>query len=434
MNTFRLSLLLLTLQASLYLCAADTVTLSGPVSTNQLSTLTKLHPDMTVLDLSAATLEGNLIPAGAFAGTGLKSVIFPTTGAVNIGDGAFMGTQIIELVLPISIKSVGSGAFAACSELQNATLYGCRLDDYAFHLCPQLQWVELGLSTSVGAHAFDGCSSLRSFTTSEALTSIGDFAFANTGLIVVRLADCKNLTEVGKWAFANDSELTVITFPAHATLGEGVLFNCPALRDIRLPDKLREVPSYAFTGSTGSDGYYTVPDDVEAIGAFAYKDTDLGHIVLPPSLQSIGTGAMENAHLLSIIDAGNVNDVPGLGDDVWKGVDKDAVQLLVPADMTDDYKAALQWQDFRIGVSGVENPVSPEVGLRGAFDGDNLILEATGTEITRVEIFNEAGTCFLDRNTGASILSVPVGNMAVRLFLVRCTLSDGSVATLKLTR
>ena len=388
---------------------------------------------MTVLDMSDATIDGGLIPAGAFAGTALESVVFPAAGSITIGEAAFMGTSLTELVLPISIKRVDSGAFGACNNLKNVTIFGAALGDYAFHLCPELQWVELGLTETVGAHTFDGCTKLQKFTTEGALRAIGDYAFANTGLIVVRLDQCRNLSEVGGWAFANDPNLTVIAFPSKTTLGRGVLFNCPALRSISLPDNLTEIPDYAFMSSTGSNGYYTVPENVEVIGAFAYKDTDLGHIVLPSALKKIGTGAMESTSRLSIIDAGNVSEVPDLGDDVWQGVDKTTVQLLVPKDLTPEYKSALQWQDFRLDVSGVDSPENEFSGIRAALDGDNLLIESTGADILRVEIFNEAGATLLDRSCNASVLSIGVADLPGRLMLVRCSLDDGSAAILKLT-
>lgn len=434
MNTLRISLLPALLLAAFSLSARTTVTLTGAVGTRQLSELSKTDPDLQVLDLSEARIEGGVIPSGAFAGMALTSLTLPSTGSITIGDGAFMGTSLTEVVIPASVKRIGSGAFAACNSLRYITLAGSEISPYAFHLCPALEWAELGATTTVGAHAFAGCEAMRTFTHSGALKAIDDFAFAHTGLIAARLADCPDLTRVGAWAFACDSSLTVITLPADAALGEGVLFGCPALRKIVLPANLSEIPAYAFTGSTGSSGYYELPDGVESIGAFAYKDTDLGHMVLPEALRSIGSYAMENTPRLSIIDAGKVGSVPELGENVWAGVDKTKVDLLVPEELTDAYRAALQWQDFRLGIAGTDSPSAAPVSVRAAFDGDNLVVESTGSDIVRIEIFNEAGAAFVARDTHASIISIPVGNLGLKIYLVRCVQADGSVATAKLTR
>lgn len=56
----------------------------------------------------------------AFAGTSIKSVVFPKN-LVHIVDDAFRGTRLTELVLPASLQSIGMYAFDMCSSLTKVT-------------------------------------------------------------------------------------------------------------------------------------------------------------------------------------------------------------------------------------------------------------------------------------------------------------------------
>ena len=58
----------------------------------------------------------------AFAGTSIKSVVFPKN-LVHIVDDAFRGTRLTELVLPASLQSIGMYAFDMCSNLTKVTCY-----------------------------------------------------------------------------------------------------------------------------------------------------------------------------------------------------------------------------------------------------------------------------------------------------------------------
>ena len=58
----------------------------------------------------------------AFAGTSIKSVVFPKN-LVHIVDDAFRGTRLTELVLPASLQSIGMYAFDMCSSLTTVTCH-----------------------------------------------------------------------------------------------------------------------------------------------------------------------------------------------------------------------------------------------------------------------------------------------------------------------
>ena len=64
--------------------------------------------------------------------------------------------------------------------------------------------------TSIGASAFKNASSLTSVTIGNSVTSIGSFAFSNTGLTSVTIPD--SVITIGEGAFKNASSLTSVVF------------------------------------------------------------------------------------------------------------------------------------------------------------------------------------------------------------------------------
>jgi hypothetical protein len=82
--------------------------------------------------------------------------------------------------------------------------------------------------TSIERNAFYGCSRLRNITLPGNLVSIGDGAFAESGLTNVVIPN--SVTSIGNAAFAFCGDLTAITIPASVTfIGEAAFAGCENL-------------------------------------------------------------------------------------------------------------------------------------------------------------------------------------------------------------
>jgi hypothetical protein len=143
----------------------------------------------------------------------------------------------------------------------------------------------------MGQYSFSSCTSLRSITISNGVTSIGDFAFAGcSGLTSITIPD--SVTSIGLVAFLECSALTTIEVSdgnVNYTDADGVLFN----------DEMTLLATYP-AGKTDSD--YTIPEGVTNIGAGAFLYcTNLKSVTLPQSLTNIGGEAFAECGLLKNI-------------------------------------------------------------------------------------------------------------------------------------
>ena len=153
---------------------------------------------------------------------GCKNSIIPNS-VTRIGDSAFeYCSGLTELTLPNSVASIGDSAFYVCRGLEkitvesgnscydsrdncnsiidkktNTLIVGCKnsiipnsvtsIGSGAFAYCSGLTELTLPNSvTSIGYAAFRGCSGLTELTLPNSITSIGDYAFA----------DCSGLSKI----------------------------------------------------------------------------------------------------------------------------------------------------------------------------------------------------------------------------------------------
>ncbi|MBP3383677.1 MAG: leucine-rich repeat protein [Tidjanibacter sp.] len=158
--------------------------------------------------------------------------------------------------------------------------------------------------TSIGYQAFYECTSLKSITIPDGVTSIVGAFWYCTSLTSVTIPD--SVTEIGVAAFGNCSSLTSVTIPDSVTsIGESAFGGCSSLTSITIPDSVTSIGSYAFNRCKSLTSV-TIPDGVTQIGEWTFAGcTSLTSVTIPDSVTSIGESAFRDCPSLKSVTIGN---------------------------------------------------------------------------------------------------------------------------------
>ena len=189
---------------------------------------------------------GDSVFAGMYR---LKDITLPS-GLTTIGSRAFDNCYSIkELVVPNSVTSIGEYPFLNCSNMTSLTLPSNleTLPIGLFRGCASLTSVTLPDNlVSLPADIFYGMTKLTSITLPESLETIGNNAFAYSGITNIVIP--KNVTSIGEHAFSYTNNLNSVTFEEGTTISKigSYAFDYSGLTSITLPDSVKVLDNYAF--------------------------------------------------------------------------------------------------------------------------------------------------------------------------------------------
>lgn len=226
------------------------------------------------------------------------------TSGVGIGEGTFAGTAITDVVIPTGWTGVlPKGAFEACEKitnldfLVNTNLSG--LGEICFADCTRLQNIHLGNNNSIksiGRKCFEGCTitstKANPMTLPASLTTIGEYAFADTSYEYLDLSSNSQLTSIGQHAFRNNSELTEVKLsPAMTNVPNYCFVDDVALKTVDF-QSVKEIGQNAFGYCSKLDLTGTSLDSIEKIGNHAFQNCkSLKSVKFGPNLVSIGNNS-----------------------------------------------------------------------------------------------------------------------------------------------
>lgn len=195
---------------------------------------------------------------GAFYGNKAQYVRFPSS-LQSIGDWAFTGSAIVDLIVPANVTEIGDCAFSSCKSLKKADIRANITQGYGlFEYCSALTECTLPPTLSyMGQYFFRNCSSLSTLCLPSTVTDMDMFGSQFSGTAITKVEWPEHLDEIPQACFANCASLTSVTLPSTLRkinnsafrstpietintggayeIGDHAFADCPNLRKVVIP-------------------------------------------------------------------------------------------------------------------------------------------------------------------------------------------------------
>lgn len=275
------------------------------------------------LDISDADVKN--IPDDCFKNKKILTQIVLPKNLETIGKSAFEGCALLEsITLPSTVTSIGERAFAGCNSMAGNLVIpaGCKtLGAESFMNCYALDNVIINSASlkEIEKSVFENCRNLDSVTLPVGIVTIGEKAFAETGILTVNFPE--GLTGIEANAF------------------EG----CFYLTNVNLPASLRTIGTRAFARS-GLIGV-TLPSNISVMEDETFDACDdLRYINLPSQLTTLGSRAVASPSVSAISSPAQVP--PTAGYSPFDGINNYTCTLSIPAFSYNEYISAEYWGAF----------------------------------------------------------------------------------------
>jgi len=282
-------------------------------------------------------------------------------GITAIPQNAFRNFTVLELVsIPSTVKTIGECAFCLCP--WNATVTVDAENTYF-----KFENQALTYNSTAGKYLvkyFGGNNS--EYTVPGSITSIGKYAFANTGVMKVVINDA--LQAIGDFAFAECPNLQEVVFPASSELifiNQSAFDDCPGLTSVVLPNSVMflGVKAFAYCSSLQS---VTLSADLVEIGNDCFKGCDvLPRVTIPSKVQVIGNWSFASCKSLTSVTFAPGSNLSYIGVSAFAACDQ-VSELIIPETVTTIEKWAFAGWDALLSVN---IPPSLKVLGKEAFAG-----------------------------------------------------------------
>lgn len=343
------------------------------------------------------------------------------------------------------------------SKVKSVTITGdaTEIVENAFASCSNLTQVTITANgiTSIGAAAFQNTKSLTTIEIPASVTTIGNAAFAGSGISTFTVAESGSSfkTDTDSKALLTSDGKTLVVFAPKATgsytIPDGVetigpfSFESSALTSIVIPSSVKTIGESAFFRSALTS--IEIGEAVETIGAMAFFSSALTSIVIPESVETIGEAAFSQSSALTTVTFEG-ESAPTIGKGIFAFCDN-LTSILVPANAagytgdsaSDNWKA---WAKYiKSGQAQGQTNGEDTVPADGTLTGDgtteatkvtlqgNATLENVKTQKTEIAVgttsvitltgtgnalgaITNAGTLTLNADEGTTVTVISVAN------------------------
>ncbi len=227
----------------------ENVKITGQLNTFDYDYL-KLARGLKGLDLT--DLDMNTIPASAFSGSSLQTVLLPKN-LVIIPSRAFYQSEITSIKIPETVTEIGEYAFYQCKQIRGDLVIPSNVE-------------------SIGAYAFQECTFDEELVLSSSLQEIKDYTFMGCSYFNGKLSIPNSVKIIGVRAFEKCMLLTQLSLSENLIIiKEYAFLDCQSLQgNLIIPDNVQRIEQHAFSNCKNFDGNLVVGSAVESIGNWAF--------------------------------------------------------------------------------------------------------------------------------------------------------------------
>ena len=418
--------------------------LKGTIDARDLAAFENMPAEVKTLDLREVSIKSltmpdrtyfgrtlfaeDEIPEYTFFNLGVEALILPEN-LKTVRDGAFANSKIRTIVVPEGVESLGDYAFYGCSDLKSVSLPVSlsQLGKGAFSNCPDLEEIDLSATglTRIPAQAFAGAVTLKEVRLPSSVESIGREAFSHT---MIETLDLSGVGEFEAYALSGMPYLKSLSINPDAKIGNGLLMDNISLSSLSgVPEFL---PDY-FAANCGQ-----LPTETavlsSTLGNYSMANTLAPEtLILTPSLESIGRGALSGLNTLQTIDATALESyIPTVDEFSFEGLDQPAIDLQVTAESANQWKGAPYWSLFNIVPLGsaIVDDVAAEIcadDILIALRGGNLVVESSGL-ITDVRIYTADGRIAFVASPDRPRVEIETASLPSGIVMVGASDSNGN--------
>ncbi|WP_418548869.1 leucine-rich repeat domain-containing protein [Parabacteroides goldsteinii] len=309
------------------------------------------------------------------------------------------------------------------SKVKSVTITGdaTEIVENAFASCSNLTQVTITANgiTSIGAAAFQNTKSLTTIEIPASVTTIGNAAFAGSGISTFTVAESGSSfkTDTDSKALLTSDGKTLVVFAPKATgsytIPDGVetigpySFESSALTSLVIPSSVKTIGESAFFRSALTS--IVIPESVKTIGEAAFTLSALTSIVIPESVETIGEAAFSQSSALTTVTFEG-ESAPTIGKGIFAFCDN-LTSILVPANAT-GYTGDGASDNWKAWATYIK---SGQAQGQTQTDGDNTVPDGgtlTGNGTTEATKVTPQGDATLE-NVKTQATEIAVGTTSV---------------------